>query len=812
MKTSVAWLGEYVDLAGLELKELADGLTMAGLEVEALKDYFAYLAEVRAVKVLEAQPHPQSERLQVCRIAGPGLGSVQVVCGAANVRQGLTVPWAPPGTILPGMPHPLKETEIRGLLSQGMLCSARELGLGDDASGLMELPAGTEAGRSLKEISGRSEWVLEIGITPNRGDALSVLGLAREVSAIFRRPFKKPAFTPREDGPPLSGLVQVSLEAPGHVFRYAVKVVTDVKIGPSPAWLAARLASVGVRAINNVVDISNYVMMELGQPLHTFDLDSVAGRRLVVRPARAGELFTTLDGRERVLNAQHLMICDGLKPVALAGIMGGLNSEIKPETTRVLIESACFNPATIRKGARALGLATEASYRFERGVDPEIALTAAERAAGLLAELAGGRVAKGAIDDYPQPPRLEALDFSPAKCNALLGADFKPAAMFRVLEDLGVAVSRPGQGGRARAVPPSWRPDLSREIDLVEEVARIIGYDKIEATLPAPPAPASPWPETWRLKDVCRRLFEAWGLNESISYSFINEQSLKKLGLPPESPHCRRLVPLLNPMSEEQGVLRTTLLPNLLNAVRHNQYQGLRDIALYELGAVFWAVGPERQPEERLIIGGVMAGSAQPAHWNRPDRAVDFWDVAGLVSDLAKELKCPGRIVPAEPRPAYLMPGRAAALTPEDDPAVVWGHLGCLNPKAARNFGLKEAAGEVYVFLLDGQALLEAPKNNDAYRALPRFPAMEKDLALVFDSRQPAAEVLRAIKGGSYGPLAQADIFDVYEGPPLTEGQKSLAIRLVFQDERRTLTEEEVGGFIDHILKDMEAKFQARLR
>ncbi|MGL4209579.1 MAG: phenylalanine--tRNA ligase subunit beta, partial [Candidatus Adiutrix sp.] len=436
MKASIDWLNDYIDLSDLSPEEIAAHLTMGGLEVEDVSDRFAFLNTVVAALVLKVTPISGSHHLKLCAVEAGHLGEFQVVCGAPNVLEGLVAPLALPNTVLP-CGTPIKAAQIHGITSTGMLCSAAELSLGEDASGLMSLTAAP--GTSLKTITGRQDWVFEIGITPNRPDALSIIGLARDLSAILNRPLKDVVINLSENGPPVETLAQVEIHAPDHAHRYVARVINKVKIGPSPPWLVNRLAAVGIRSINNIVDITNYVMIEMGQPLHAFDLANLAGQRIIVDTAPQGSHFTTLDGQERELKADlTLMICDGEKPVALAGIMGGLNSEIEDHTQDILLESAYFNPTTVRRTSRTLGLSTDASYRFERGCDPEICLKAANRSAALIAELSGGVVARGAIDCYPSPHLPKTVNFSPQKCNKFLGTHHKVEDMLRVLEAIGI--------------------------------------------------------------------------------------------------------------------------------------------------------------------------------------------------------------------------------------------------------------------------------------------------------------------------------------------------------------------------------------
>lgn len=805
MKASMNWLEDFIDLSGLTPRQVADKLTMAGLEVEGLFDRFTHLGTVVAARLETVAPLAGSDHLKICRVEAGEHGRFEVVCGAPNAREGLVAPLALPGTVLPGG-LAVAATEIRGVHSEGMLCSEAELGLGLDASGLMEI--GGTAGSTLKDITGREDWILEIGITPNRPDGLSIIGLARDLSALLNRPLRQPEIIVPERGPQVDELAKVTIADPEHCYRFAARVIEDVKIGPSPAWLADRLAGVGLRSINNVVDVTNYVMIELGQPLHAYDLETVADHHLIAKAYPRGGTFTTLDGQERELTAEvNLMICDGEKPVGLAGIMGGLNSEIENSTRHILLEGAAFNATTIRRTSRALGLSTDASYRFERGSDPEICARAVDRAISLMAEVAGGRVAAGRIDRYPYPFKPIVVPFSPARCNARLGTSHRSEDMVRVLRTIGLHIE--GRGEEMTAALPSWRPDLSREVDVWEEVVRLLDFEALPATLPKPPLRRQAPPAAWTLRARVREHLCARGMSESITYSFINQNFADKLSLSEDSPWRKRILPILNPLSEEQGVLRPLLAPSLLSALRVNQSHGRRETALFELGASFLSNGPESQPDERQTIAGLWSGRTGGGNWIDPDRPVDFWDIKGLVEGLAEHLNL---------ELSYSWPQDAPAWYDPDEVAVVdWrgnrlGHLGRLGKKAAKAFGLKEAAGPVYLFELDSQRLLDEGVCPRPFVGWGKFPPNERDMALVLDHNIPAADIIKVIKADATLPLTEVLVFDLYQGNQLPDGKKSLAFRLTFQSPERTLNDDEVGLYFNQITRNLAETFGAALR
>ncbi len=807
MKASIKWLEDFIDLSGYTPRQIADKLTMAGLEVEDLRDRFAHLDQVVAARVETVSPVPKSDHLKLCQVEAGTHGRFQVVCGAPNVREGLVAPLALPGTTLPGGVA-VGVAEIRGCRSEGMLCSEAELGLGlEHAAGLLELNA--EAGRTLRDITGREDWALEIGITPNRPDGLSIMGLARDLSALLGRPLKLPDARLQETGPDVNTLAKVTVADADHCFRFAARVITDVKIGPSPAWMVDRLASVGVRSISNVVDVTNYVMMELGQPLHAYDLETVADHHLIAKSYPKGTRFTTLDGQERTLPGDvNLMICDGEKPVGLAGIMGGLNSEIEDATRHILLEGACFNATTIRRTSRALGLSTEASYRFERGADPEICALAVDRAIGLMAELAGGKVAAGLIDQYPRPFKPVVVPFFPDRCNAFLGTSHRAEDMLRVLQAIGLTVEE--RDGGYQAALPSWRPDLTREVDVWEEVARLLDFDKLPATLPQPPVTRQAPPPAWTLRAQVREHLAGRGFSESISFSFHSRSFADKLGLTEDHELRRRILPILNPLSEEQGILRPLLAPSLLNALRLNQSHGRREVALFEVGAVYLSKGLDLQPDENQTIALVWGGTTGQGNWIDPERPVDFWDIKGVVESLAEHLNLDVAFQRSEAAPVWYDPAEAALVSLAGGP--VWGHLGRLNKKAARGFGLKEAAGPVYLAELDAEVILEAGFARRPFRGWGKFPPNERDLAIVVNQDVPAARVVETIEAGGRFPLAGVFLFDLYQGDQLPAGKKSLAFRLSFQSPDKTLTDEEVNGYCAAITAALAEGLGAALR
>ena len=801
MLASISWLGEYIDISDLGPQAVAETLTMAGLEVEDLRDRLAFLETVVAAKVVSAS---ERGRLRVLTVDAGGDNRIEVICGDPLVAVGSLYPLALPGTALPA--GQVKEKVVSGLSSRGILCSEIELGLSADASKVMPLSDSARPGQNLKAILDDSDWVLEISVPPNRADALCMVGVARDLAAVLGRPLSGPKAVLVEGERSAFDQIVVSIESPDHCTRYTGRVINDLRSGPSPAWMARRLFSAGLRPISNLVDVTNYVMLETGLPLHAFDLAKLAGPAIIVKSMGPGEKFVTLDGQERILKAAHnVMICDAEKPVGLGGIMGGLNTEVEPVTTDVFLEAACFHPVTIRKTSRSLGLFTDASYRFERGLDPNACHLTVDRAAQMMAELGGGMVADGRLDAYPKLVRPKTTTFSAARCNALLGTSHSPAAMERVLRAVGVEMV-PKYEGEYFASLPTWRPDLSREVDLYEEVVRLLDFQSLPATLPRPSQPALEPPPPYRLRRRLRSILSGLGWSEHVGYSFINRDFIPKLGLGPNHPWITELVDVLNPLTEDQAVLRPCLLPGLIKAARLNQYHGQWDIAIFEIGTVFRAVGPK--PCEFQRLSGLLSGSLGAGNWVDPRRPCDFWDIKGVVEAVGQALGV---------SMAFTSEGKFP--TPFFDPAQLArvlvngrlsGLLGRLADPQAKAMGLKESGGEVFLFeLLIDDFPVDARK---PFQPWSSYPGVVRDLALLVDRTLPASELKGALSGRQRWPIVSVDVFDLYQGDQVPPGKKSLALRIMFQDFGRTLTDELVNGYFNEIVATMTDLFGAELR
>ena len=797
MRLPLNWLREFVDFPATP-EVLADRLTLAGFEVEgieAIKPDFVGVVVARAARV---DPHTNADRLSVVEVED-GRRTYRVVCGAPDVTAGRLYAFAPPGAVI-SHGRELKAVKLRGILSEGMLLAEDELGISNDHSTLMAIPQDLPLGQDLAEALQFADVVLEVAVTPNRPDCLSVLGLAREVAALFRRPLRHPEVDFLEADETIDQYAKVTILDPVACPRYAARLVTGLKVGPSPFWMSHRLRLAGLRSINNLVDVTNYVLWELGQPLHAFDFDRLTGGEIVVRlPHKGEEKFITLDGQEREVHPETLFICDAARPVALAGIMGGQESEVTGETHRVLIESAYFNPPHIRRASKRLGLSTESSYRFERGVDPDGVLLALERAAQLMAALGGGRVLKGKIDVYPNPVPRPRLVLRISRTNRVLGTAYTLEQVESLLQDLHLPAVGLDPDNLAVQVP-SHRGDLAREIDLIEEVARLGGYEEIPVTLPegvvAVPRPPLPV----RLGREAKELLVGQGFFEVVTYSFQSERLEGLLGGRQAAPPLY----LANPLSEEQALMRTSLLPGLLDLVRRNFLKQNRDVRLFELAKIFVPQPGADLPLEENWLVGVMYGARSETSWHTPPEEVDFFDLKGVVEKLLEGLLVREASFSAEGLPAYF---RYGATVQAGGEAVGW--LGELLPTLGERLDL---GGKLFVFLLNFDALCTRAEPFPLYTPLPRYPAVYRDVALVLPEAVSAAQVVKALYRHGAPWLEEARLFDVYVGQPIPAGKRSLAFHLTYRDPERTLTDEAVDQRHEALVKALAEELGAELR
>ena len=816
MRVPLSWLREYCD-PGMEPAALADRLVMTGTEVERLETVGPPAAEGFVVgKVLERDQHPNADRLSVCRV-DTGDGERTIVCGAPNVDAGQTVAVVLPGAVMPGGMK-IRKAKLRGVPSEGMILSAAELEIAEEADGIMVLEDGAAPGTPLGEVLPLGEPVLEIEVTPNRSDCFGVHGVAREVHAITGAslaadPWAEDA--PAEGEGEASDYASVTVEVPELCPRFTARVFTDVKIGPSPLWLQARLAAAGQRPINNVVDITNYVMLLTAQPLHAFDLDKVPGGELIVRTASDGEKMTTLDDVERIFDGETVLVCDREGPSGVAGIMGGQRSEVSEGTTRVLLEVANWNGTNILRTSRMLGLRSEASARFEKGLHPALCMRAQRIASRLLVELCGAKLVPGTIDVTGEIPEPHRLRLRAARVEGLLGMEISQEEQKTYLERLGFEAQADGED-LAVVVPPDRHYDVTREADLIEEVARVHGLDEhLPTTLPSTGSAVGGLSREQRLRRRAEDALRDLGFDQAVGWSFTDPGEAERLRIPPEDPRAKPVL-LANPLSEEQSAMRTTLLGSLLDIAARNVARGAGGLALFESTRVYLADVPTglkpdevsgNRPVDPLAghfagdqpapfaephrFAGIAVGPLSPRAWRGGGEPADFFALKGALEALARQLGTGLEFAPAEE--PFLHPGRSAAVSVDGEPA---GWLGEVHPLVCRTWDLEAAAA----FELAAAPLIAAATlGEESYEDVTTFPAIYQDLAVVVPADVPASAVGEAIRAGGGELLQGAEVFDLYEGEQVGESRKSLALNLEFRAADRTLTDEEVAGLREAI-------------
>ena len=802
MKVTYNWLNEFVDF-DLSASELGDLLTMLGLEVEGVEQIGSDLDEVVVARVVEKNQHPNADKLSICKVDDGRGELLSVVCGAQNFKQGDTVALARIGAVLPG-DFKIKRSKIRGEESFGMLCSEKELGLADVSDGIMVLTEELLLGQPLFEALKIKDTVFEIGLTPNRADCLSVIGIAREIAAKLGRKIKYPVVTSPEDGEPVHQRIKVTIQDPSGCPRYAARYISGCSIGPSPVWLVNRLKAVGVRSINNAVDITNLIMLEMGQPLHAFDYSRIADSQIIVRRAWEGEPFFTLDNQERKLTADDLVICDKEKPVALAGIMGGLNSEITDETSDILLESAYFSPPVIRRTAKRLGLHTESSHRFERGIDIEMVPKALDRAAVLIAQLSGGKMANGQVDAYPSPRKPVEITFRPDRANEMLGLHLPSDRMADLFRNLEFSVI-PTANGTFQVCIPSFRGDIEREIDLIEEICRLNGFDQIPATLPVAQV-VSERPSLHQiLQRQVRDCLVSAGMNEIVTFSFIDPGAADRLLLAADDSR-RNSIALCNPLAQEQSVMRTTLLPGLLETASRNMSFRNLDLALFELRRIYLPNNGDEMPREPLFCAGLISGNREEAGWCHGTQSVDFFDAKGIVESILELARVEHvRWSPEAPEPFH-HPGKAARFSVG---AVPLGSIGEVHPIVLHNYGIDYP---VFYFELNFEELVRLAGGQKKIIPPSRYPDSVRDLALLLDRERPISELIDCVNGLRLKELEEVSIFDLYQGDRIPADSKSVALRLRYRSSERTLTDEEVQKLHRKVVDATTQKLGATVR
>ena len=798
MNTSLSWIKAYVPDLDVTAQEYTDAMTLSGTKVEGYEELDADLSKIVVGQIEKIEKHPDADKLIICQV-NVGAETIQIVTGAPNVHEGDKVPVVLDGGRVAGGHEPgsrvkggikIKKGKLRGVESCGMMCSIEELGSNRDMypeapeEGIYIFPENTEVGADAVEVLGLHDVVFEYEVTSNRVDCFSVVGIAREAAATFGKEFYPPVVTPTGNDEDASDYIKVTVKNTDLCPRYCARVVKNIKIGPSPEWMQRRLASVGIRPINNLVDITNYVMEEYGQPMHAYDLDTIEDREIIVRTAAKGEKFTTLDGQERQMDESVLMICDGRKSIGIAGIMGGENSMITDDVHTMLFEAACFDGTNIRKSSKKVGLRTDASGKFEKGLDPNNAQAAIDRACQLVEEMGAGEVLGGMVDVYAEKREPVRITFQPDEINVLLGTDISAEDMLGYFEKIGLSYEKETN----EVIIPTFRQDLLRTADLAEEVARFFGYDNIPTTLPSGESTMGKLPFKLRVEDIAKEIAEFCGFSQGMTYSFESPKVFDKLQIPEDS-ELRRVVEIMNPLGEDYSIMRTLPLNGMLSSLATNYNRRNKNVRLYELANVYLPkeLPLKELPEERMQFTLGMYGDG------------DFYSMKGVVEEFLEKagLHEKESYDPAGNRP-YLHPGRQANILYAGN---VIGYLGEVHPDVADAYGIGERA---YIAVLDMPEVTKYATFDRKYTGIAKYPAVTRDISMVMPKEILAGQVEEVIeaKGGAY--LESYALFDVYEGAQIKAGYKSLAYSIVFRAKDKTLEDAEVTEAMERILKTLE--------
>ncbi|MCA0969867.1 phenylalanine--tRNA ligase subunit beta [Halobacillus litoralis] len=807
MLVSLNWLNELIDVTDYNPEELAEIITKTGIEVEGVEPVAEAAEHVVVGYVESCEQHPNADKLSLCQV-NVGEETLQIVCGAPNIAQGQKVPVAVPGAVLPGN-FKIKKTKLRGEESNGMICSLQELGYDEKdvpeeyKEGIFVFPESVETGKDAVQLLNLNDKIIELGLTPNRADAMSMAGVAYEVAAAIDGSYTLAEEQLEEADEKAADHVTVKVEDAEANPYYGAFVIQDVKVGPSPLWMQNRLTASGIRPINNVVDITNYVLLEYGQPLHAFDYDRFGSDVIVTRRANDGEVIKTLDDQDRTLTADHLVITNGEKAHAIAGVMGGAESEVQDDTKTILLEAAYFNPAVVRQSSKDHGLRSESSTRFEKGVDPNRVERAGKRAAQLLQEYAGGTVLQGVVsfDELDRSEKQVSIETS--RINDRLGTEISPEEIGHILRRLQFTFKQDGEVFHISV--PTRRGDIERFEDMLEEIARIYGYDRLPFTLPKGASQAGGLSLNQQLKRRMKAYFEGAGLDETITYSLTKKDWAEMLVSPEVQREAASPVGLAMPMSEEHSHLRLSLLPELLQSLSYNVARKQNDLAYYEIGTVFISEEEQvtKQPREVLRAAGALTGQWMAHPWQQEKKAVDFFVAKGIVEGLSEQLDIPFEYEKAKLQ--NLHPGRAAVIKAGGKEI---GFIGQVHPKLQKEFGLKET----YVFDLNAEELMDQYNKEEAFQTIPRYPSVSRDIALVVDEEVAAGEIASTIAEAGAPLVKDVQVFDLYQGEHLTEGKKSLAFNLLYLDPQRTLKDEEVEAAHENILNAVKEQHAAELR
>ncbi|MBO0992257.1 phenylalanine--tRNA ligase subunit beta [Bacillus sp. SD088] len=803
MLVSYKWLQEYVDLAGVSATELAEKITRSGIEVDGVEQKSAGVKNVVVGHVLECEKHPEADKLNKCTVDVGEEEPVQIICGAPNVAKGQKVAVAKVGAVLPGN-FKIKKAKLRGEVSNGMICSLQELGIEgklvskDFAEGIFVFSDEVEVGADALALLNLDDKVLELDLTPNRADALSMLGVAYETAAILAREIALPETEVEHSSEKAEDYISVKVEASEGNPLYTAKVIRNVKIGPSPLWMQTRLMSAGIRPHNNVVDITNYILLEYGQPLHAFDYDKLGSKEVVVRFAQEGEKLVTLDGVERTLTSEQMVITNGSVPIALAGVMGGEDSEVSNETTTVLLESAYFTGAPVRATSKHHGLRSEASTRYEKGVDPTRVRPAAERAAKLMAELAGGDVLEGRMEDDHLTIKPVTLAITLEKINRVLGTEITESEVISIFKRLQFAASV--ENGIFTVTAPPRRGDISIEEDLIEEVARLYGYDLLPKTLPKGAATSGGLTKGQEKRRSARDFLEGAGLYQTITYSLTSEEKSAQFAL-----ETRKPVKLAMPMSEEHSCLRMSIIPQLVDSLSYNIARQRETVAFYEIGSIFLDNGQNEQPDEQEHIAGALTGLWVENAWQGEKKPVDFYVAKGILEGLFERMGLAGKVEWRAAKIDGMHPGRTAEMLLGGK---VIGFVGELHPTMENAWDLKDT----YVFEIKAEPIFHYELPELKYVTIPKFPSISRDIALVVDTPVTAGTLEKIIHEAGGKLLKSIKVFDLYEGEHMSKGKKSIAFSLTYADPERTLTDEEVVKAHEKVLRAVKDKVGAELR
>lgn len=810
MQVSIKWLKDYIDFTETP-QQLADKLTMAGIPVENVVDPGEGLEKVVTGRIEKLEPHQNSDHLQICTMNVGLAENIIIVTGAQNVAEGQVVPVAMVGAHLPnGMK--ISKGKLRGVASNGMLCSAQELKLDleklpeEQKTGIFILPSDTPVGIPAKDVLGLNDVVLEFELTANRADCFSVFGLVREIAAITgNKPHFPEIKVNEDDNTKLNDIFSVEIADPDLCSRFSTRMLKNVKIGPSPEWMQQRLEGAGIRSINNVVDVTNFVMIELGHPMHAYDYDKITGKKLIARRAIEGEELHTLDDTSRKAKGEMLVIADSEKAAGLAGIMGGFETEITDTTTTVVLESADFYGPCIRRTARACGLSSEASGRFERGVDSETTIKALDRAAQLLQEMGACTVCEGIVDVYPNPKQANYVTFTAEQINNHLGTNIAKDVMLNIITSVGFDVTK-DENDEITVKVPSWRNDVTCMADISEEIARLHGFDKIKSTLPSGTSMQGTQSAKQTFIDKVKASLSSQGLYETISFALTNEETFNKLNIPQDSP-LRKAVPIMNPLSDEYPLVRTTLLSSIFDNLARNLARKNDDVALFEVGSVFFpkALPITELPDEVVKIAGAITGRRNAHGWNQTNDMVDFYDAKGIIEELLANLRVTRYTVEAGTHYA-MHPGKTALFKKGRD---VIATVGEVHPAVLSAYGITKP---VYIFEIDATTVMKYMAKDLKYKALPKYPATSRDLAMLVDINVNAADIEKAMTKAAGQNLTQITLFDVYTGKQVEEGKKSLAFSLTFQSNDKTLTDAEIDPAIEKIVAKLQKDFNANLR